>query len=265
MKRIGVIAGRGNFPIIFSQEARKAGYKITAVGVRANTKCSLKYYVDEFCWLKIQEFNRLSEIFKRANISKVVMAGQINPYLLFNRKVMSSPAAVEFFGRVDDRRADTIFNAFAKKLKADGLELLDSTLFLDNFLPGKAVLTKRVPDAQERKDIEFGLGIAKVLGSVDIGQTVCVKKGVILAAEAVEGTDNTIRRAKALSKGGIVLVKVSKPNQDSRFDVPVVGFKTIKNLPISSCLAIEAKKTLFFNQREAIRLADRKNITISAV
>lgn len=129
---------------------------------------------------------------------------------------------------------------------------------------GPSVLTKRKPSIKEQKDIAFGFKVAKHLGAMDIGQSVCVKNRLILAVEAIEGTDRTIKRAVSLAKSPIVLVKVSKPSQDMRFDVPVVGLKTIMNLPKNSCMAVEAAKTLFFNQKEAVRLADKKGIAISA-
>lgn len=264
MEKIGIIAGRGNFPLLFAQEAKGAGYWIMAIGIRDTTRRSLRKYVDKLSWIRVTEFGRIVSIFKEENIQKVAMAGQINPYFLFNPHIMSRPDVQHFFSRIEDRRADTIFKAFVSRLQDAGLELLDSTLFLSKYMPAQAILSKRKPSQAEDKDIVFGFKIAKHLGSVDIGQSVCVKNGVILAVESIEGTDNTIRRAVSLAKSAIVLVKAAKPSQDMRFDVPVAGLNTIKNLPYGSCLAIEAGKTLFLDHGESIHLADKKDIAIVA-
>lgn len=264
MERIGLIAGRGSFPILFAQEAKKSGYAIMAVGVKAHTKRSLKDYVDKLRWIKVTDFKRIINIFKEENVSQVAMAGQINPYFLFNPKVMYHPDIQDFFGQLQDRRADTVFKAFAAQLQAAGFTILDSTSFLSAHMPKETVLTKRQPSQDEQKDIGLGFKLAKHLGVMDIGQSVCIKNGVILSVESIEGTDNAIRRASALAKSAIVLVKTSKPSQDMRFDVPVAGFATIKNLPKGSCLAIEAGKTLFLDKDKAIKLADKKAIAIIA-
>lgn len=262
MNTVGLIAGRGNFPLLFAQEARKKGCSVTAIAVRGNTKTAISRYVDKLYWIRVTEFNRIISIFKEENISKAAMAGQINPYLLFNPQVMQNPAVRDFFGQLEDRRADTVFRAFTCRLQEAGLTLLDSTSYLSDYLPKEGVLGKRQPSPEEYADIRLGFKIARHLGALDIGQSVCVKNGVILAVESVEGTDNTIRRASSLSRSAIVLVKVSKPSQDMRFDVPVVGLATIRNLSRGSCLAIEAGKTLFLDKDKAIGLADKKEIAL---
>lgn len=265
MEKIGVIAGRGNFPLLLASEAKLAGYDVTAICVKGNTRRQIKKFVLQTYWLDVTDFKKIPEIFKKEGISKVILAGQINPYLLFNSRVMSNPAVSEFFGKIEDCRADTVFKSFAKKLEEAGLVLLNSTLFLDKYIPSAGVLAKRSPSPEEQNDVKLGFKAAKHLGGIDIGQSVCVKNGIILAVESIEGTDNTVKRAKALSRREIVLVKASKPNQDARFDVPVVGLKTIKNLPKKSCLAIEAGKTLFVDKEKATALADKKDIAIIAV
>lgn len=263
MEKIGLIAGRGNFPIFFASEAKKAGYDVIACAVKANTRKVIRKYVSAIHWIKVTELKKVAEIFKKEKVSKVVMAGQINPFSLFSHRVMSNPDVQDFFCNIQDRRADTIFKAFAENLEKAGLDLLNSTSFLSSYMPEEGVLTKRSPTIKEYADIELGLKAAKCLGGIDIGQSVCIKDGVILALEAIEGTDNVIRRARALIKSAIVLVKTSKPMQDMRFDVPVVGLRTIQHLPKGSCLAIEAKKTLFLDREEAICLANKKEIAIS--
>lgn len=265
MEKIGLIAGRGNFPLLFAQQAKIAGYRLVAVGIKRNTRPRIRKYVDILHWIEVREFNRIIGIFKKEDVSKVAMAGQINPYFLFNPKIMACAQVEAFFGKIEDRRADTVFRAFVDKLQEAHFELLNSTIFLSAYMPQESVLTRRNPDDEEYKDIRFGFKIAKHLGSMDIGQSVCVKNGVILAVESIEGTDNTIKRAAGLARSSVVLVKTSKPSQDMRFDVPVVGLKTIRNLPQGSCLAIEAGKALFLDQNEALRLAEKKDIAILAV
>lgn len=264
MEKIGIIAGRGNFSLLFAEEAKIKGYNVIAIGIKGNTPLRLSKLVTKIHWLKVTEFKNIAQIFREENVTKVALAGQINPYLLFNRKVISNPQISDFLGKIEYLQADTIFKAFVDKLQEGGLQILDSTFFLSKYIVGKCVLTKRKPSIEEQKDIVFGFKVAKHLGEMDIGQSVCVKNRLILAVESIEGTDRTIRRAVSLAKSPIVLVKVSKPSQDMRFDVPVVGLKTVRNLPKNSCMSIEAAKTLFFSQEEAIRLADKKAIAISA-
>ena len=262
MEKIGLIAGRGNFPILFSREAANLGYSVIAIAVKGNTRGCLKKYADKLFWIKVTEFKDIAAKFKQEGVSRAAMAGQINPYFLFNPKIMSNPDVRDFFGKIEDRRADTIFNAFTRRLQGSGLELIASTAFLDKYMPKEGVLSKRKPTEAEDNDVSFGFKIAKHLGIMDIGQSVCVKNGVILAVESIEGTDNTILRAKSLARSPVVLVKTAKPNQDMRFDVPVVGLKTIRNLPRGSCLAFEAEKTLFLDQKDALKLAEKKDITV---
>lgn len=258
-----MIAGRGNFPLLFAQEARKKGFFVSVIAVKGNTKRLVKDCADRLAWISVTEFKRVADIFKVDGITRAAMAGQINPYLLFNPKVMSHPDVLEFFGGISDRRADTVFKTFAYRLKESGIELLDSTFVLGDYMPKEGLLSERSPSEAEDKDIRFGFKLAKHLGQMDIGQSVCVKDGVILAVESIEGTDNTIRRARRFSRGApIVLVKVSKPSQDMRFDVPVAGLRTIKNLPPGSCLAIESGKTLFLDQPQALKLANTKKIAV---
>lgn len=265
MKKIGLIAGRGNFPVLFTQQAKKQGYRVCVVAVRGNTKAGIRNYADTLDWIKVTEFKRISAIFRDKGVSEAAMAGQINPRLLFKPKVMACSDIREFFGRMEDLRADTIFKAFAQSLQNEGFNLLDSTMFMADYMPVEGALSKRVPSEAEYKDINFGFEIAKHLGQMDIGQSVCVKNGIILAVESIEGTDMAVKRAKGLVRSALVLVKASKPRQDMRFDVPVVGLNTIKNLPPRSCLAIESAKTLFLDKDKAVALADKKSIAIISV
>jgi DUF1009 family protein len=267
MERIGLIAGNRRFPILFSEAAKKKGCYIVAVAIKGDTSHKLKKIVDKTYWISLGEFSSLFEIFKNEGITKIAMAGQISPHRLFSREIDKDPQLKQLLENVKDKRADTLFGAMAEKLNASGFELIDSTTFMKEFLPEKGTLTKRSPDFGEWEDIYFGLELAKAVAYLDIGQTVAVKHKAIVAVEALEGTDNLIRRAGRIARGNFTVVKVSKPKQDMRFDIPVVGINTIKNIAKAkgSCLAIEASKTIFIDKESSVRLANKKGIAIAAV
>lgn len=267
MEKIGLIAGNRKFPIIFSQAAKEKNQYIVAVAIKNDASRRLNKFVDEIHWLGLGEFSKIFEIFKNKAVTKIVMAGQISPRRLFSKEVAKDPVLKQLLDSIKDKRADSIFSAIADKLEAAGFELADSTLFLESYLPQKGTLTSKEPDQFIREDINFGVRLAKEVASLDIGQTVAVKNKAIVAVEALEGTDKLIRRAAWISRGRMTVVKVAKPNQDRRFDIPVVGLNTIKNLIKAKavCLAIEAGKTLFIDKEESISLADKKGIVIAAV
>jgi DUF1009 family protein len=267
MEKIGLIAGNRRFPILFAQAAKKKGYRIVAVAIKGDTSRALSNYADKIYWIGLNEFGRLFEIFKKEGIAKITMAGQISPHRLFSREVHSSKELQAILSSIKDKKADTIFGAVAAELKKHGLELMDSTAFLEELLPKKGTLSERGPDFGEWEDIYFGLSLAKEVAYLDIGQAVAVKGKAIVAVEALEGTDNLIRRAGKITRGGFILVKVSKPKQDLRFDIPVVGLNTVKNLikARARCMAVEAGKTLFIDKEQSIGLADSKGISLVAV
>ncbi|HNW39105.1 MAG TPA: UDP-2,3-diacylglucosamine diphosphatase LpxI [Candidatus Omnitrophota bacterium] len=267
MKKIGLIAGNRKFPLLFAASARKKGCKIIAVAIKGDTSPKLKKLVDKIYWLKLSEFRKMFDIFKSEAVEGVVMAGQISPRRLFSKETQFSPELKQILDTLKDKKADTLFGAVAQRLEAAGLTLLDSTTFVEEYLPKKSTLTKLEPDFDTWEDIYFGLSLAKAVASLDIGQTVAVKSKAIVAVEAFEGTDNLIRRSGKVGRGKVVIVKVSKPKQDMRFDIPVVGLNTVKNLVRAKCkcLAFEAGKTLFIDRKESIRLADKKGLIIVAV
>lgn len=267
MEKIGLIAGNRKLPLVFSAAAKSRGYGVVAVAIKGETAPKLKRLVDKIYWIGLADFRRLFEIFKSEGINKIVMAGQISPHRLFSKEVDKDEELKSLLTSIKDKRADTIFGRIAERLKEAGFQLLDSTLFLGDLLPKKGTLTRRTPTSGEWEDIYFGLSLAKAVADLDIGQTVAVKGCFPVAVEALEGTDNLIRRAGSITSGGITVVKVSKPRQDMRFDMPVVGLNTIKNLIRAGarCLAIEADKTIFIDQQESTRLADKKNIAIVAL
>ncbi|MCM8795139.1 MAG: UDP-2,3-diacylglucosamine diphosphatase LpxI [Candidatus Omnitrophica bacterium] len=267
MEKIGLIAGNRRFPLFLAEAAKKKGFYIVAVAIKGETTVSLCRYVDKIYWLSLSDFRRCIEIFKSEGITKLVMAGQVSPRRLFTKEIDKSSDLREILVALKDKRADSIFGAIAEKLEEKGLALIDSTLFLKDLLPQKGILTQKQPDFSTWEDIYFGWELAKEIAFLDIGQTVAVKDKAIVAVEALEGTDNLIRRAARIAGSGITIVKVAKPRQDSRFDIPVVGLTTIKNLIKirARCLALEAGKTLFLDQKKGKALAEKKGLIIVAV
>ncbi|MCX5696012.1 MAG: UDP-2,3-diacylglucosamine diphosphatase LpxI [Candidatus Omnitrophica bacterium] len=267
MQKIGLIAGNRKFPLLFCEAARLKGYSVVAVAIKGDTCPRIKKLADKTYWLKLSEFNRMFEIFRSEGLNKVVMAGQVSPARLFSQEVKKSEDIQQMLLSIRNKKADTIFGAIADKLTAAGLELLDSSIFIQDLLVKKGLLTRRQPDPLVWEDINFGFELAKQVSALDIGQTVAVKEKAIVAVEALEGTDNLIKRAGKIARGGITVIKVAKPKQDMRFDIPVIGLKTIQSLikAGAKCLAVEADKTLFIDRDAAIKLADRKGISIVGV
>ena len=239
---------------------------MVAVAIKGDTSRELGKLVDKIYWLGLAEFSKMFEIFKNEGITDIVMAGQISPWRLFSKEINKDATLRNLLSSLKDKKADSIFGGIADKLKEKGFQLVDSTLFIKEHLPEKGVLTNRAPDTGVWEDIHFGMELAKQVAFLDIGQTVAVKNKAIVAVEALEGTDNLIRRAGRFAKG-ITIVKVSKPKQDLRFDIPVVGLNTVKNLIRAgvSCLAIEADKTLFIDRKASLDLANKKSVAIVAV
>lgn len=253
--------------MLFSREAKKQGHVVIAVAVRGETSFRLSSIVDKIFWIKVWEFKKIFEIFKKEGLEEIAMAGQIHPKHLFNKRVIENENFARILSKIKDKKADTIFGAVAQELESAGLKLVDSTKFLKEYLPKKGVLTRHQPTFKQWEDIYFGMEAAKYIAAFDIGQTVVVKDKAVVAVEALEGTDATIRRGGMISRGGAVVVKVSKPKQDMRFDIPVVGLRTIKTLIRSKafCLAIEAEKTLFLDRDITLRFANSNDICIVSV
>ena len=266
IKKIGLIAGNGKFPLLFARAASRNGIDVIAVAIKKDTSPFITPLVKKVHWLTLNEYSKMFDIFEAEGITKVIMAGQVNPRNLFYKDV-GDDALKTLLSAIKDKRPDTVFGAVADKLAQRSMELIDSTLFLDDYLLPAGILTKCQPDAGVWNDIRFGYDMAKRMAGLDIGQTLVVKNGAIVAVEAIEGTDAAITRGGKLANGGIVVIKVSKPNQDMRFDIPVVGPRTIEYLSRvnGKCLAIEAHKTLMIDRDICVRIADRKRIVIAVV
>ncbi len=265
-KKLGLIAGNGKFPILLAREAKSAGYKIVAAAIKGDTSFVLKFFVDEISWFSPGELKKLFLYFQSKGIKEAIMAGQVNPQNLFEKNLELDQEFKALFQAMMDRKADTIFLAVTDKLKEFDVTLLDSTFLLKKYLAPRGTLTKRAPSLGELADIDFGKQIAKAMGGIDVGQTVVIKDKAIVAIEAMEGTDQSILRGGKIAQEDAVIVKMSKPNQDLRFDVPVIGPRTIQNMKKvkAKCLAIEAGKTLIIDQDKVIALANRSGICIVA-
>ncbi len=266
MKRIGLIAGNGKFPLIFAQEARKRNIEIVAVALKEETSPDLKKLADKIYWISVGQLKELIEIFKKENINQAVMAGQVRQELIFKNLNLDN-LALGLLNNIKDKRGDSILKAVAGILKKEGIDLIDSFTFLENLMPRKGVLTKKSPDKKQQEDIEFGKNIAKALADLEIGQSVVVKDKAVAALEAVEGTDRAIRRGAELAGAGTVVVKMSKTNQDMRFDIPVIGASTVKTLieAKAAVLAVEAGRSLIIDKEECLRLADNNDIIITVI
>ncbi len=263
-KTIGLIAGNGQFPFLFAKVAKEHNIKVVSAAVYGDTSFFLRYFVDKINWFKVGDLQKLFDYFKEEQVEHVIMAGQINPDHLFDKNVTFDQETQKLFDAMRDRKADTIFGAIADRLKKENLELLDSTMLLSSYLAPKGTLTERFPTKSEEEDIKFGFEIAKAMGSLDVGQTVVVKELAIVAIEAMEGTDRAIFRGGKIARQGAVIVKTSKPEQDNRFDVPVVGPRTIITMKKcnASCLAIESGNTLIIDREKCIKLANKAGICI---
>lgn len=266
VNRIGLLAGNGRFPIIFAESARKKGAEVIAIGINEETSKELEKFVNKIYWLGVGELEKLLGILKQENIRSVVMAGQVRHKLLFDDNIKIDKKMQLLLGALRNKKTDSIIGAVARLLEFKGVRVLSSITFLSDYLPQRGVLTSKLPDERTLKDIDFGRRIAKAIAGLDIGQSVVVKDKVVLAVESIEGTDESIRRAARYGKEGIVVIKVTKPRQDMRFDVPVVGPDTIRLLKEvkASCLSIEARKTLIIDKEETLKLADEAGISIVA-
>ena len=261
---IGLIAGNGRFPLMFARAAKTRGIRVVAAAVRGDTSLLIHFFADEVTWFAPGELGKLFAFFRARGVRHALMAGQIDPENLFRKNMPVDGEFKALFDALKDRRCDTIFGAIADRLKAEGMELLDSTLLTREFLAPKGTLTRRAPTVEELKDIEFGMAIARQMGAMDVGQTVVIRGLAIVAIEAMEGTDRCIERGGRIAREGAVVVKMAKPAQDLRFDVPVIGPRTIAAMRAvrATCLAIEAGKTLIIDRERTVALANKAGITL---
>jgi UDP-2,3-diacylglucosamine hydrolase len=262
-KKIGLIAGKSKFPLIFAQSAQNQGFEVVAAAHRGETDPDLEGLVSSLQWVSVGQLGKIIRFFQRAGVTQAVMAGGITKGRLFTH-LRPDLRALKLLGRLKHVGDDGILRGVAAELEGEGITIVSPTLYMTELLAPAGVLSRRQPTAEERREIDFGVNIAKEIGKLDIGQCVVVRRRAVLAVEAIDGTDATIRRGGLLAGENAVVVKVSKPEQDLRFDVPAVGLGTIEIMQEvkAGVLALEADKTLMFDRAAMLQLADKVKIAV---
>ena len=261
-----IIAGRYAYPLMLAKAARNAGVKrIVVVGFKGETHKEIIPFVDEIHWVHLGSMRVFLDTLANIGIKQCMMVGQIAPHNLFH--VRMDKLAREMYCSLEVRNAHTIFGAIVEQIELLDIDVLPGHSFMECYMPEAGVLSRRVPTERERADIELGLRLVKGTSAFEIGQTVAIKDGIIIAVEAFEGTNQTIQRAGRVGKAGTVIVKVPKAGHDMRFDIPVVGTKTFRMMKKAkvSCLAVEAGKTILLEKEKLIALADRYGMAFVAV
>ncbi len=264
--KIGIIAGGGQFPLLFIEAARKAGRRVYVAAHRSESDEAVAAAADEACWVKLGQLGRIIKFFKTNGVAETVFLGTITKTQIF-RDVMPDIKGLTLWNKIDNRQDDAILRAVAGALEQEGIRVLESTLYLEHLLFPKGVLTRKKPTRSQRQDIDFGWRHARAIGQLDIGQCVVVRDCSVMAVEAIEGTDATIVRGGALAKEQAVVVKLRKPSQDFRFDLPATGIKTIESMAQvnAAVLAVEAGQSLLFDGDQMIEAAERASIVVVGV
>jgi len=268
MSRIGLIAGNGRFPFLVLQGARSLGHDVTIVAIKeeafADLEAAARDVHADFHWVSLGQLGKCIKILKAAGASRAVMAGQVKHVKIFSGSIMPDFTLLSVLTRLTARNTDAVISAVAEVMRDAGIELMDSTTFLQPLLAGAGTLTERMPDQQEHDDFQFGYRMADAIAALDIGQTIAVKHKAVVAVEAMEGTDEVIGRAGHLAGPGVRIVKVAKPKQDMRFDVPVIGIATIQAMRIAgaSALSVDAERTLVLDGEHVFKSANEAGIAI---
>lgn len=260
-KKFGLIAGRGKLPLILAQQIKKQGFELVVVDL-CNKDKNLRQLTDEYFSFDLGQIQTIIDTLLTQEIKNVFMIGKVSKEIIFDRSKLDKKA-IDILAKLKDNEDNTIMKAIVDELEDVGIKVLDQTQYLAHLLANKGVLTKKQPDANQWLDIEYGILKVKEIASLNIGQLVVVKDRTVLAVEAQEGSDETILRAGRLAKEGVV-VKTSKPDHDSRFDIPTVGISTIHTMikAKAAVLAIEEQKVLMVDKEEMIEKADDANIVI---
>ncbi len=278
VQKLGLIAGNGRYPLLVLEEAIRRKITVTVAAIREETLPEIEEFANRpqvsVHWLGLGQLGKLIRVFKGAGVQKAIMAGQVKHIQIFSRKggdssgrrlILPDLKMMKVFMSLPERNTQSLIGGVIEELEKEGIEFIDSTVLLASLLPEAGVLTRREPSSEELMDIEYGRPIAQEIAHLDLGQTIVIKDRAVVAVEAMEGTDETIRRAARLVGGGrLTVVKVSRPDQDMRFDVPVVGLDTL--LVLKECnvsaLAVDAEKTLVLDREEFIREADRLEMAV---
>jgi DUF1009 family protein len=266
MERVGLIAGNGRFPVIFARTARGEGVEVVAVAHEGETAPDLGEHVDAITWIKVGQLDSIVRVFRASGVRRAVMAGGIRKAALMEH-FAPDERGVRFLSRLETWSDDAVLRGVAAELEGEGIQVVESTLFLESILTPEGMLAGREPTDSQWRDVRYGVEVAKGIGRWDVGQTVVVKSGVVLAVEAIEGTDEALRRGGALGRGGAVAVKVSKPAQDLRFDVPAVGPHTVEVCREAgvAVLALEAGRTLLLERTDLVEAAGAARLSVVGV
>ena len=260
---IGLIAGGGQFPLLFAEAARARGRRVVAVAHMNETLPELEQQADVTCWVKLGQLGRIIKYFRQEGVGETVFAGTITKTRIFH-DVLPDFKGLTLWNKIDIRLDDAILRAVAQTLEEEGIRVIASTCYLDHLFFPQGLLSRKKPSTAQMEDIRFGWSIARAVGRLDIGQCVVVRDRSVLAVEAIEGTDAAIRRGGELAGSGAVVVKLKKPDQDFRFDLPATGEKTIATLAAvkGAVLAVEAGQSLLFDRAAMVRAADRAGIVV---
>ena len=262
----GLIAGDGSLPVKIAQHAKENGFEVICISLAKDNLSQLKKYCKKVYSCHPGEVNRIEQIIKDEEIKQVTFIGKVHKRVLL--KIHKFDArAIEILKTVKRLNDDGVMNLIVEEFEKNGVSVLDQTIFIKNLMIPAGVLGKHKPTKEQMEDVNYGFWLAKEMGKVDVGQSVVIKDKMAMAVEAIEGTDVCIKRGAKLAKKGAVVVKVAKPNQDKRFDIPAVGLKTLKTMKRykADLLAVEANETIIVNQEEVIKYADDHNIVIMAV
>jgi len=266
-KILGLIAGYGSLPHAVATEAQQKGYHIFAVGLEHLADSSLEQIVDDIRIISVGKLGKIISTLKKAGVQEAVLAGKVPKTLLYKKKIIPDLRAVKVLMSLKDQKDDTILLALTNELENEGIHLLNTTDFTANIMATEGVMTRKKPSKDNMRDAEFGFPIAKRIGGLDIGQTIIVKDRAVMAVEAIEGTDEAIRRGGTLAGEGAVVIKVAKPGQDLRFDVPGIGLDTLRTMAgiKASMLALEAGMTIIMERDKVLEEADRLGIAIVGI
>ncbi len=262
----GLIAGNGRFPFLVLEGARSQGIEMAVIALREEASPDLEKAAQRVHWVGLGELSKAIELMRKEGVKRAVMAGQVKHNKIFS-SIRPDWKLAKLLFSLPRKNTDALIGAVAKVLEDDGIQLVDSTAFLRPLVPDPGVLTRRAPGARETADLAYGLGVARHIAALDLGQTVVISDRACVAIEAMEGTDETIERAARIAAGRpLVVVKVSKPQQDMRFDVPVIGLPTVELMRKSgvTALAVDAGRTLLFDRQRLIEAANAAGIAIEA-
>lgn len=259
----GLIAGNGQFPFLVVDGAKRAGAELSVIAIKEETDPEIDRCADNVLWVNIGQLGKMISFFKSNGVEQVMMAGQVKHVQIFSG-ALPDARMLKMLWNLPKRNTNSLIGGVADEMAKDGIELIDSTHFIKDQLAEIGVLTKRKPTDIELENIEYGLQIANEIARLDLGQTIVVRAKACVAIEAMEGTDATIKRAGELANGKLTVIKVAKPDQDMRFDVPVIGVPTIETMMAAgaTCLSVTAEKTLIFDREEMLALANRNKIAV---